>query len=197
MHARVIAFQARSGKADEVARILGDAAPEIRDLRGFREGVLLLDRQSGKGMTITLWEDEQAVNATADAARGILGRAAELFDDRPAPQSYTVAEHRPGSGKRFARVSIGTQTAEAAQQSGRAAGENPIIAAASQQPGYAGFLILADPASRRLMGMSFWDSEEHLRASESGYYTQQMNQSREQWQGGQWTREVYEVTAAI
>ena len=197
MHARVFSFQTRPDRADEVARTLLEAAPQVRDLGGFREGVLLLDRQNGKGMTITLWEDEQAVNASLDAARGVLARAASLIEGQPTPHTYAVTEHRPGTGKRFARISTGTLTDEAAQQSAGAAGTTSIIDVASQQPGYAGFLVLTDPSSRQMMGMSFWDSEEHLQASESGYYTQQMNQSREQWQGGQWTREVYEVAAEI
>ena len=197
MHARVFTFQTRPNRTDDVAALLRDAATQLRDLGGFHEGMLLIDRQSGKGMTITLWENEQAVNASTATARSILGRAAEMFDGQPTPKTYAVVEHRRGTGKRFARVSTGTQTTESAQQGAAPSGSNALINAASQQPGYAGFLILNDPASRETMGMSFWDSEANMQASEGAYYTSQMDQSRTQWQGGQWTRTVYEVAAEI
>lgn len=190
MLARVTSFQAKLDHADDGARIFQEGIPAIRDLDGFKDAVLLLDRQSGKAMTIALWQDRETMQGAALEAGKLFQKAAETIDGEPERQVYDVLEHRPGENRVVARVSTGT-----VQPSTFDATNTAIIEAASQQPGYAGFLILADRETNTLMGMSFWDSQEHLDASESGYYTREMNQNRDQFAGGQWSRAVYEVVA--
>lgn len=190
MLARVTSFLAKLDHADQGAGIFQDGMPAIRDLDGFTDAVLLLDRQSGKAMTIALWQDQATMQAAAIEAGKLFQKAAATIDGQPERQIYEVLEHRPGQNRTFARVSTGTVQASTFDDANTA-----IIEAASQQPGYAGFLMLANRETNTLMGMSFWDSQEHLDASESGYYTSQMDQSRDQFHGGQWVRAVYEVVA--
>jgi heme-degrading monooxygenase HmoA len=42
--------------------------PTLRKLAGYCGDLLLGDRQSGKMLTVTLWEDEQAMHATDEAS---------------------------------------------------------------------------------------------------------------------------------
>lgn len=44
--------------------------------------------------------------------------------------------------------------------------------AAREQPGFRGFLLLADPASHQLIGITLWETEADMTASagDSGYY---------------------------
>ena len=191
MLARVTTFQGRLERADEGARIFQEGIPAIRDLDGFKDAVLLLDRQSGEAMTIALWQDEQTLIASAAAAGDLFRQAADTIEGEPERQLYEVVDYRPGENRRFARVSTGSVKPEWFEQQD----DGSIIDAASRQPGYAGFLVLADREQNQIIGMSFWDSQEHLESSESGYYTAEMEKSREQFEGGQWERAVYEVAA--
>lgn len=191
MHARVTTFRANLERADEGARIFQEGIPAIRDLKGFKDAVLLIDRASGESMTIALWADERAMQDSLPAATDLFRQAAAAVASQPERHAYEVIEHRSGGDRRFARVSSGRTRPEFANSQGNSA----IIEAASRQPGYAGFLIVADRATGMMMGMSFWDSMEHLEASESGYYTREMNKSRDQFEDGVWTRRVYEVAA--
>jgi heme-degrading monooxygenase HmoA len=191
MLARVTTFHAKLDHAEEGARIFQEGIPAIRDLDGFKDAVLLVDRGTGKAMTIALWEDQQALQAAAPAAGKLFQQAAHTIDGTPQRQVYEVLDYRPKQNRRFARVSTGIVHPIAFNDPGTAT----IIEAASQQPGYAGFLVLGNRENNVLMGMSFWDSKEHLDASEGGYYTREMEKSRDQFEGGQWSREIYEVAA--
>jgi heme-degrading monooxygenase HmoA len=58
----------------------------------------------------------------------------------------------------------------------RAAVPESFLPAAREQPGYQGFLLLADRASGQLVGITFWESETAMQNSggSGGYYQQQM-----------------------
>lgn len=58
----------------------------------------------------------------------------------------------------------------------RAAVPETFLPAAREQPGFQGFLLLADQASGQLIGITFWESETAMQNSggSSGYYQQQM-----------------------
>jgi heme-degrading monooxygenase HmoA len=190
MHARVTTFKIKPGQADAGARIFQEGIPAIRDLKGFKDAVLLVDRAAGTAMTIALWENEHALRDSAAAAGHLFQQAAHTIDGTPERAVYEVGEHRAGQNRMFARVSSGRSAAGV-----EGADSTALIDAASKQPGYAGFLTLANPADHAVMGMSFWDSQAHLEASESGYYTREMDKSRDQFEGGSWTKRVYEVAA--
>jgi heme-degrading monooxygenase HmoA len=194
MHARVTTFGVKPDRADDGIGVFRDAEPQLRDQQGFVDAMLLLDQANSQAMTITIWENEQAIAASSDLARSLFAGAAETMTSPPAMQTCEVLEHRPGSNPRFARVSSGTATAEM-MESMRSRQDTSIVDAASRQPGYAGFLVVLDPESRQIRGMSFWDSEEHLNASERAYYTEEMEKSRDNWEGG-WTQTIYEVITA-
>ena len=57
-----------------------------------------------------------------------------------------------------------------------AAVEEAFLPAAKEQPGYRGFLLLTDRATRQLVGISLWETEADLNASGGGggYYRQRM-----------------------
>lgn len=188
MLARVTTFQIKRDHADEGARVFQSGLPAIRDLDGFRDAVLLLDRNSGKAMTIALWQDQLTLRSAAIAAGKLFQKAAHTIDGEPERYIYEVLEHRPGRNRKFARVSTGK-----VQPSMFEVRDTTIIDMASRQPGYAGFLVLGDRDSSILMGMSFWDSREHLEASEGAYYTSEMEKTRDQFEGGKWSRDVYDV----
>ncbi len=53
--------------------------------------------------------------------------------------------------------------------------EESILPSARQQPGFKGFLTLADRREGKLILLTIWETEEALRAGEaSGYYSEQI-----------------------
>ena len=193
MFAHVTAIQADPQRIDDLIRIFQDSASDVRSQPGFEEALLLLDRPSGRGMNIALWDSEETLNNGVGTAQQIAQRAAETLQGAARGTNYEVLQHRPGEGKSVARVSRGSVTPGWFYNTETQA-DMSIIEAASKQPGYRGFLVLGDRGNKHVLGMSFWDSMEHLRRSEgtSGYYHQEMERARDQWEGG-WTRDVFDV----
>ncbi|MEX1135195.1 MAG: hypothetical protein WED83_10165 [Acidimicrobiia bacterium] len=71
MFARVSTFQ---GTAEGVAQSLTrttDVLERAKALAGFKGMYYLVDRESGKGMSVTLWESESDLQASVDAANQI------------------------------------------------------------------------------------------------------------------------------
>ena len=60
---------------------------------GGSGGVLLIDRESGNAMAITLWEDEAAMRASEERANELRRAASEELGatDQPRVERYEVA----------------------------------------------------------------------------------------------------------
>lgn len=52
-----------------------------------------------------------------------------------------------------------------------------ILPAAQRQPGFCGGYVLADAPARKVVGITYWESEADLRASESGYLQAEMSKA--------------------
>jgi len=65
MFARVTSMQGPPDRIDESARqIQEQAVPFARQLSGFKGAYWLADRRTGKGLSVTLWESEEAMRAS-------------------------------------------------------------------------------------------------------------------------------------
>ena|SRR5437764_6231287 len=94
MYARVLIAQAKPGKTDELIQIIGDSViPEIKQEGGFKGLLLLNERATGKGISITLWETP--VDLKASETSGYLQRqlvkVASLLNDPPVVGLYEVS----------------------------------------------------------------------------------------------------------
>lgn len=74
MFARVSSFQ---GTPDRVEALAGPVPPEIQSMAGFKGAYALMNRQTGKAMLITLWESEEAMQASAEQAKQTRAAAVE------------------------------------------------------------------------------------------------------------------------
>jgi heme-degrading monooxygenase HmoA len=93
MHARLSTYQGPPERIDEAIAAF-DADDRLPELDGFREAYLLVDRDSGRMVTFTLWSDADAVAATAPAADSIRSRAATAGGQRvTAVDRFEVALH--------------------------------------------------------------------------------------------------------
>ncbi len=76
MHARVSTYAGPEGSADEAIRAFESVTDPLKGLDGFERAYLLVDRDSGKAITMTLWASDEAAEASAEAAKQMRGQAA-------------------------------------------------------------------------------------------------------------------------
>jgi heme-degrading monooxygenase HmoA len=93
MYARVITSQLKAGSIDEVTSIWRDSiAAQLKHSKGFKGGYMTGDRQTSKGVVITLWETE--ADATAVDSSGqyqqILGLLSDHLTAPPQREQFEV-----------------------------------------------------------------------------------------------------------
>ncbi len=92
MHARVTTL---SGPADSIdagiENFRTNVVPFVRE--EGKGAILLVDRQSGEAISITLWEDEDALRASDERANGLRANVAAQMgaDGAPTVARYEVA----------------------------------------------------------------------------------------------------------
>ena len=68
MYARVTVVQASPDKIEQgIESFNSQVLPAVKGVEGYRAAFLLVERDSGKGMGITLWETEDARRRGAEA----------------------------------------------------------------------------------------------------------------------------------
>ena len=78
MFARVSEFEARPEQLDEMKREgVEHVLPALRIQEGFNGGLVLANGRSGKVLAVALWESEQAMDATEEAAHWLRAFGAE------------------------------------------------------------------------------------------------------------------------
>ncbi|HEV8535205.1 MAG TPA: hypothetical protein VGR87_05715 [Candidatus Limnocylindria bacterium] len=76
MHARVTRFEGSPDEIEKGVKMINETViPSAKNLKGFKGGYWLVDRASGKGFGLTLFESEEALRATEDAAAQIRAQA--------------------------------------------------------------------------------------------------------------------------
>src|SRR5437870_3955427 len=69
MQARVTKFEGSPDHLDAAIKLVKETiVPAAKKLQGFKGGYWLVDRASGKGFSVTLFESEAALKASEDAA---------------------------------------------------------------------------------------------------------------------------------
>jgi heme-degrading monooxygenase HmoA len=77
MFARVSRY---SGDADGLAAGFESVSGRLEQLEGFTQAFFLTDRDNARAMSITLWESEAALQASAEAAQRLRADASEPAD---------------------------------------------------------------------------------------------------------------------
>ncbi len=93
MFARVSTFQGTPGQEDKA--LAGPPPPEVQQMAGFRGAYTLFNRKSGKAMLITLWDTEEAMQASAEVAKQVRARTVqETGGTAPAQvETYEILSH--------------------------------------------------------------------------------------------------------
>ncbi len=78
MYARVTTVQSPPERVDDATRhIRENLLPQLQQQDGFKGFIGLGDRQSGKVLGVVLWESEEALRASDEAASRLRSGAAE------------------------------------------------------------------------------------------------------------------------
>jgi heme-degrading monooxygenase HmoA len=99
MYARVATVQVQVDKLDEAIEIYREGVVgALRDVPGFEGVELLVNRDTGHGISITRWatEADQVASEASGFYRAQVGRFRGLFDAMPVRQVYEVAVCAPG-----------------------------------------------------------------------------------------------------
>ena len=89
MFARVSSY-----RADDAAKLVdgfGRATDPLEQLDGFAGAYFLIDDESGKAMSITLWDSEEALTTTAERAKELRRDATEDAGAIESVDHYRVA----------------------------------------------------------------------------------------------------------
>jgi len=91
MHARVTTLSGSPDNAEAgIANFRDNVVPYAKsDGRG---AILLINRESGKAVSVTLWEDEEAMRASEESANALRADAAQQMGaEQPTVERYEVA----------------------------------------------------------------------------------------------------------
>ena len=94
MYARAVSIQFQAGKVDEASRIVKDViVPVLKEQGGFKEQLLLTQHDTGKALSINLWETETDLTAfeTSPLYRELMGKLAGVLAGPPAGERYEVS----------------------------------------------------------------------------------------------------------
>ena len=93
MYSRIVTVQVNPDKTDEAVAIFQDSViPAAKKQKGFISLMMLIDRSSGKGMSVGVWESE--ADLKANEASGYfqeqLAKFGSLFTAPPVRDVYEV-----------------------------------------------------------------------------------------------------------
>jgi heme-degrading monooxygenase HmoA len=83
MFARVSTYEGPPDKLDEVLRVTREKViPGAETLEGFEGAYLLIDRKTGKSMSISLWRSEKDAHASEDAGSRLRSQGASAGNSK-------------------------------------------------------------------------------------------------------------------
>ena len=94
MNARVTIIQFQPGKIDEGNRIVKESVvPPMKNVKGFKGQLFLIDRNANKAVSVNLWEAEADLKAfeTSPLYRELMGKIAGIIAGPPSTERYEVS----------------------------------------------------------------------------------------------------------
>ena len=94
MYTRVSTIQGPTDRIDEGIDTMREIIlPAVKQIDGFKGVLNLIDRQTGRGLVVTLWETEEALKTSEEQANQLRRQAAESIGatSEPTVERYEVA----------------------------------------------------------------------------------------------------------
>jgi heme-degrading monooxygenase HmoA len=92
-HARTIEARVKPGREEATAAMYAEIVEQsLKNQPGFQAALLLQDRTSGVGISITAWDSEAAIqaNESSGAVRANMARVADNFVDTPTMRTWEL-----------------------------------------------------------------------------------------------------------
>ena len=100
MFARVSRYEAPKDEVDEALAAFEASTEAVRQMPGIERAYLLVDRQGGRVLTITVWESEESMAASAEAAKALRSQAMGAAGGSVvAVETYEVASMEDFTGR--------------------------------------------------------------------------------------------------
>jgi heme-degrading monooxygenase HmoA len=100
VHARVSTYDLAPEKLDEGIRGFREAMERIRALDGLHEAFVLVDRENGQAVTITIWDGADTMTSSRVAASRARSDAARAADGEVKSScEYEIAIHERGASR--------------------------------------------------------------------------------------------------
>jgi hypothetical protein len=108
MYARSTTIRAQAPNIDAgIAHIRDEVMPVLSDIDGFVGLSLLVDRESGRCITTSAWQSEDAMHASAGQVTPVRDRAAQIFGGGSAVAQWEIAVlHRAHAAPEGARTRV-------------------------------------------------------------------------------------------
>ncbi|HEY0616518.1 MAG TPA: antibiotic biosynthesis monooxygenase [Kribbella sp.] len=103
MYARSTTIMARPESIDAgIAEVRDNVMPQIQEMEGCVGLSMLVDRGSGRCITTSAWQSEDAMRAADEALRPVRERVGEILGGSPQVEEWEIAvlhrDHRSGEG---------------------------------------------------------------------------------------------------
>jgi hypothetical protein len=83
MYARISTIEGDGAKIDDAVKIINEKVmPALKALEGFRAANFLVDRAAGKLVGVTFWDNEAALEGSAEAVRPMRTEVAEAINGK-------------------------------------------------------------------------------------------------------------------
>lgn len=169
MHGRVNYVTFKTDKLDLVAKMWPENVATYRG-KGFEAGYFLLDRATGKSVSVVLFTDEAAMrgNETAGDFRTAESKFRELRLTEPDKHYYEVVATVEADRKEpigYARLALPTLKRD--KIDAVAAGWPGHVSTYKKEPGFRGAYLMIDRKTGEAVSLSLWASKADCEANES------------------------------
>jgi heme-degrading monooxygenase HmoA len=169
MYARVLRVNGDPAKADDgIETYRSRVAPALKEQGGYAGARLLINRETGAGMSITFWQSEQTLRASEAALASVRGDTMSRFGaNDPTAENYeVVVQHRPQPTEagNFVRISSLDGDPARVDEAIRHF-EAEVVPAVSRLSGSRATVLFVDRANGKALVATVWDSREDLEAS--------------------------------
>jgi len=168
VHARSTTFDARPDCVDAgIALFRDEVMPTLRGMTGCVGMSLLADRESGRCIATTAWEDMTVLRASADEVRPLRAHAAKAFNASTSVDEWQIAalhrDHRSGDGACVRATWLKTRPDQFdhALEFYKAT----VLPEIEQLDGFCSTSLMSDRASGRAVVSTTYDSQDAMERS--------------------------------
>lgn len=161
MYARSNTIKAQSSVIDAgIEHVRNTVMPALEGIEGFTGLSLLVDRSSGRCITTTAWQSEEAMHASAESVRPLRDRAAEIFGGSTQVEEWEIAvlhrDHRSRDGACVRATWVKVDPDQIDQ--GIDVYKTAVLPALDELDGFCSASLMVDRASGRAVSSATYDS---------------------------------------